>query len=96
MITDFFKGLIIGVITPTVLFGVILFFVISNQKEKEIIRYVEIQREIEALQEDYSNRDPVEFFDSVPGVRESADGAIGDFERKRDEALQRFRGGLAD
>ena len=96
MITDFFKGLIIGVITPTVLFGVILFFVISNHKEKEIIRYVEIQQQIEELREDYVNRDPVEFLDSVPGVRESADGAYGDFERKRDEALQRFRGGLAD
>jgi len=96
MIADFWKGVIAGAIASAIIFGVVLFFVISNVKEKEIIRYVEIQREIEALQEDYSNRDPVEFLDSIPGVRESADGAYGDFERKRDEALQRFRGGLAD
>ena len=94
--TDFFKGIIVGVVASAIIFGVILFFVISNQKEKEIIRYVEIQQQTEELREDYVSRDPVEFLDSVPGVRESADGAIGEFERKRDEALQRFRSNYAD
>ena len=96
MITDFWKGLIIGVVASAIIFGVISLVYFRNRHEKEIIRYVEIQREIEALQEDYSNRDPVEFLDSIPGVRESADGAIGDFNRKRDEALQRFRSHYAD
>ena len=96
MITDFWKGLIIGVVASAIIFTFVSVLYIRTRKEKEIIRYVEIQKEIEALQEDYSNRDPVEFFDSVPGVRESADGAIGDFERKRDEALQRFRSHYAD
>ena len=95
MITDFWKGFITGAVALAVVFGVVLFFVLSNVREKEIIRYVEIQREIEELREDYVSRDPVEFIDAVPGVRESVDGAYSDFERKRDEALYRFRSGLA-
>jgi hypothetical protein len=96
MITDFFKGIILGFVFSAILFAFVGVLVYRNRKEKEIIKYVEIQREIEALQEDYSNRDPVEFFDSIEGVRGAADGAIGDFDRKRDEALLRFRSGLSD
>jgi len=92
MTTDFWKGIITGVATSLLLFGVILFFVISNKKEKEIIKYVQIQQEIESLREDYGNRDPVEFLD-VPGVRGAADNSFADFERRRDEAVQRFRSG---
>ena len=95
MITDFWKGLIIGVVASAIIFGVISLVYFRNRREKEIIRYVEIQREIEELREDYVSRDPVEFIDAVPGVRESVDGAYSDFERKRDEALYRFRSGLA-
>ena len=96
MITDFWKGIIAGVIALAIIFGVVLFFVVTNTKTKETIRYVEIQQQLEELREDYSNRDPVEFIDSVPGVRGSVDDAIGEFDRKRDEALQRFRGHYAD
>jgi len=96
MITDFFKGIIIGVVAMAIIFTFVSVLYIRTRKEKEIIKYVEIQQIHEALREDYANRDPVEFFDTVEGVRGAADGAIGDFERKRDEALQRFRGGLAD
>ena len=95
MITDFWKGLIIGAIASAVLFGVILFFVVTNTKTKETIRYVEIQQQLEELREDYSNRDPVDFFDTVPGVRGAADGAIDDFEQRKNEILQRFRAELA-
>jgi hypothetical protein len=96
MITDFFKGLLVGVIAPVIIFAVVLFFVISNRREKEIVRYVEIQQQIETLREDYVNRDPLDFIDSIDGVRGAADSAYGDFTRKRDEALQRFRSGLPD
>ena len=96
MINDFWKGLIIGVVASAIIFTFVSVLYIRTRKEKEIIRYVEIQQQIEELREDYVNRDPVEFFDSIPGVRESADGAYSDFERKRDEALFRFRGGLVD
>ena len=96
MITDFWKGLIIGVVASAIIFTFVSVLYIRTRKEKEIIRYVEIQQQIEELREDYVSRDPVEFLDSVPGVRESADGAYGDFERRRDEILQRFRTGLVD
>ena len=95
-LTDFAKGIITGFLSAVIIFGVITFVLYKNRREKEIIKYVEIQSEIEALHEDYSNRDPLEFFDAFPGVRGAADGAIGDFERKRDEALQRFRSRFVD
>ena len=96
MITDFFKGIIIGVVACAIIFTFVSVVYIRTRKEKEIIKYVEIQQIHEALREDYVNRDPVEFLDSIEGVRGAADGAIGDFTRKRDEALQRFRSGLVD
>ena len=96
MITDFFKGIIAGVVCSAILFSFVGVLVYRNRKEREIIKYVEIQQIHEALREDFVNRDPLEFFDSIEGVRGAADGAIGDFTRKRDEALHRFRSGLAD
>ena len=95
-LSDFVKGIIAGFISAVIIFGLITFVFFRNRKEKEIIRYVEIQQVHEALREEYVNRDPLEFIDSVPGVRGSVDGAIGDFERKRDEALQRFRSHYTD
>jgi hypothetical protein len=41
--------------------------------------------EIEALREDYSNRDPLEFLDTVPNARGAVDRATAEFDRKRDE-----------
>ena len=96
MLTDFAKGLIIGVVAMAVIFCFVSVLYIRTRKEKEIIKYVEIQQKIDELREDYVNRDPVEFFDVVPGVRGIADNAYADFERKRDEALQRFRNRITD
>ena len=96
MITDFFKGIIVGFVFSAILFAFIGVVYIRTRKEKEIIKYVEIQQQIEELREDYVSRDPYEFIESIPGVRGATDGAYSDFERKRDEALQRFRSGLAD
>jgi len=91
MISDFTKGLITGVIFSALIFAFVGVVFYKNTHEKEVIKYVEIQQEIESLREDYSSRDPLEFVDSVPGVRGAADGATADFIRKRDEAIQRFR-----
>ena len=88
---DFWKGLITGVGLAVIVFGLIIAVHLVNKRDKEIIEYAKKQMEIEALQEDYSNRDPAEFVDTVPGVRRAADGAAAEFERKRDEAIQRFR-----
>jgi hypothetical protein len=94
-LTEFGKGLIAGVIGSVIIFGVMIAFHFLNKRDKELIEYAEKQIEIENLREDVINRDPVEFFE-VPGVRRSADGAAAEFERKRDEALQRFRSRIPD
>ena len=96
MITDFWRGIIIGVVFSVIIFGFVGVLFYRTRKEKEVIKYVEIQAIHEALREDYVSRDPYDFIDTVPGVRGAADGAFTDFERRRDEALQRFRAGLAD
>jgi hypothetical protein len=94
-LTDFAKGIITGFICSAIIFGVIIAFHFLNKRDSGMIEYAERQIEIEALREDYRSRDPAEFFD-VPGVRGAADGAAAEFERKRDEVLQRFRNKLAD
>jgi hypothetical protein len=96
MITDFWKGVILGTIASAVIAGVIAGLVYSHNRDKEIVRYAEKRIEIEAVREEYRNRDPDEFIDDIPDVRRAADGATAEFERKRDEALQRFRNKLAD
>jgi hypothetical protein len=90
-ITDFTKGIITGFISTVIIFGVIYALWFFQKRDKELIKYVEKQIEIETLREDYSNRDPVEFLDDIPGVRRAADRATAEFDRKRDEALQRIR-----
>ena len=95
-LTDFAKGIITGILFSLVVFGVIVAFHFLNLRDKEVIEYAEKQMEIEALREDYGNRDPVEYFDDFPGVRGAADGAAADFIRKRDEAVQRFRSRYID
>ena len=94
-LTDFAKGIIVGFLITVIIFGVAIAFHFLNKRDKELIEYAEKQMEIEALREDYSNRDPDEFLEE-PGVRRAADGAAAEFERKRDEAVQRFRSRYAD
>jgi hypothetical protein len=84
VLTEFSIGLIIGFIAAAVISGVIFGAIYYRIKDKEIIKYVEKQIEIEAMREDYVNRDPVEFLEDIPDVRRAADGAAADFERKRD------------
>jgi hypothetical protein len=94
-LTDFAKGIIAGVVGTAIIFGIIFAFYFLKKRDKELLDYAEKQIEIEAVREDYRNRDPDEFLE-MPGVRRAADGAAAEFERKRDEALQRFRNRLAD
>jgi hypothetical protein len=95
-LTDFAKGLLIGFITAMIICGCIFGVIWNNKRNKEKSEYAERQQAIEQLVEDYSNTDPYEFIDTVPGVSGAADGAAADFIRKRDEALQRFRDRLTD
>ena len=94
-LTDFAKGIIAGFVLSVIIFGVIIAFHFLNKRDRGLLEYAEKQMEIEAVREDYRNRDPVEFLDDIPGVRRATDGAAAEFERKRDEALQRFRSGMA-
>ena len=96
LIADFWQGVIAGFVLAVIIFGVIFALMNFNKRDKEIVEYAEKQMEIEALREDYSNRDPAEFVDTMPDVRRAADGAAAEFQRKRDEALQRFRSRNAD
>ena len=94
-LTDFGKGVIVGTLVAMVFFGIIAGLMYFNKRDKEIIEYAEKQIEIEALREDIINRDPDEFLE-IPDVRGAADGARAEFDRKRDEAVQRFRNRFAD
>ena len=95
-LTDFAKGMIIGFCVGIIVVGLTAALLNRHKKDRELIEYVEKQQAIETMREDYGNRDPYEFIDDIPGVRGAADGAAADFIRKRDEAVQRFRSGLAD
>jgi hypothetical protein len=94
-LTDFTKGIIAGFTIAVIIFGFIFALWFFNKRDKEILQYVELQQEIEALREDIINR-PADGFLEIPGVRGAADGAAAEFDRKRDEAVFRFRSGLAD
>ena len=94
-LTDFAKGIIVGFLSAAIIFGVIIAFHFLNKRDRELVEYAEKQIEIEAMREDIINRDPDEFLE-IPDVRGAADGARAEFDRKRDEALQRFRSRYAD
>ena len=94
-LTDFAKGIICGFVAALIICGCIGLVIRSRNKDKEKIEYAERQIEIENLREDIINRPADEFFE-IPDVRRAADGAAAEFDRKRDEALQRFRSGYFD
>jgi len=95
-LTDFALGIIIGVLSAMIIFGFVIGVMYNRHKNKELIEYAERQIEIQEMREDYLNLDFVEFLETMPNVRTAADGAITDFERKRDEILQRFRNRITD
>jgi hypothetical protein len=94
--TDFAKGIIAVAFAAFVLSGIIIALVVTHYRDKELIENAEKQIEVQALREDYGSRDPYEFLETVPGARRAANGATDEFRRKRDEAIQRIRGGYAD
>jgi hypothetical protein len=86
-INDFWLGVISGALAAIIIFSVILGLTYFNKRDKEILEYAEKQIELQELREDYRNRDAVELLDDIPGVRRAA----AEFDRKRDEALERIR-----
>ena len=93
-LTDFAKGIIAGVVASMIIFGMIAGIYFHTNHNKELVEYAERQIEIEALREDYVNRNPVEFLDDIPGVRGASAGAAADFETRLSEIIHRFRNRL--
>jgi hypothetical protein len=92
---SFLKGVITGAAGVLVLVLLVLAFRFFYNRDRKIYEYMETQNEIQAIQEDINNR-PLDDFLEDPGVRGAADNAADEFRRKRDEAVQRIRGGHAD
>jgi hypothetical protein len=92
---NFFKGIITGAAGMLLLVAVVLVFRFFRERDRKIYEYMEAQNEIQTMQEDIGNRSLDEFLEN-PGVRGAADNADAEFRRKRDEAIQRIRGGHAD
>ena len=90
-LTDFSKGIVAGVVVSAVVFGAIAGIWFLRERDRGLIEYAERQEAIEVLREDYGNRDPYEFIETIPGVSGAVDGAAAEFIRRRDEALQRLR-----
>jgi hypothetical protein len=91
----FWFGFLAGAVSVGIIVGVVSGLVFFHNRDKEILEYAEKQIEIEALREDIINRDPSDFLEDA-GVRGAADNARDEFDRKRDEALLRFRSRYAD
>jgi hypothetical protein len=91
----FSKGVIAGAAGMLVLVLIVMAFRFFRERDRKIYEYMEAQHEIQAMQEDIYNRPLNEFLED-PGVRGAADNADAEFRRKRDEAVQRIRGGRAD
>jgi hypothetical protein len=89
-ITDFWAGFICGVIVFILITGFIVGIVHFNKKNKEKNEYAEKQIELQELRESVINTPSDEFLE-IPDVRRAVDGAAAEFERRRDEALFRFR-----
>jgi hypothetical protein len=94
-VNGFLKGVLTGAAGVLILAVLVLVFRFFWERDRKIYEYMEAQREIQAMQEDINNR-PLDEFLEDPGVRRAADNAAADFQRKRDEAIQRIRGGHAD
>ena len=90
MITDFAKGIIAGFALAVIIAGVVGGLVYFHNRDKELIEYAERQIQIDEMREDIINRDVDDFLEN-PDVRRAADGAAAEFDRKRDEILERFR-----
>jgi hypothetical protein len=92
---SFKKGVVtgLGIGLALVLIAALLRF--FYERDRKIYEYMEAQSEIQVMREDLWDR-PVDEFLAEPGVRGAADKAGDEFRRKRDEAIQRIRGGYAD
>jgi hypothetical protein len=92
---SFLKGIVVGAFGMLALALVVLAFRFFQERDQELYEQMEARNEILLKQEAINNRSADEFLEE-PGVRGAADTAADGFRRKRDEAVQRIRGGRAD
>jgi hypothetical protein len=92
----FWKGVIAGAVFVLALVSLVTAFrFFWERRDRKIFEAMEAQHEIELLQEDIGSRPADEFLEDT-AIRGAADDAAGEFRRKRDEAIQRIRGGHID
>ena len=91
----FWKGVMAGAVFVLALVLLVTAFRFFWERDRKIFEAMEARREIEALQKDIGSRSADEFLEDT-AIRGAADDAAGEFRRKRDEAVQRIRGGYAD
>jgi hypothetical protein len=88
----FWKGAAFGSGAVILLAVVILAFRFFWKRDGNIIKYMEARNEIQALREDYGNRNPYEFLNDRD-IRSATDGGIEYYRRRRDELLQQYGSG---
>jgi hypothetical protein len=94
-VKEFLKGVLTGAAVMLALVLLISVFRFFYNRDRKIYEYMEAQNEIQTMREDIGNR-PLDEFLEDPGIRGAADSADAEFRRKRDEAIQRIRGGHPD
>jgi hypothetical protein len=94
-VKEFLKGVTAGAAGMLVLVLLVLAFRFFYDRDRKAIEYMEARNEIQSMREDIGSRPSDEFLED-PGIRGAADNAADEFRRKRDEAVQRIRGGHAD
>jgi hypothetical protein len=91
---EFWRGVVTGAVIVLLLVLLVTAFRFFWERDRKIFEAMEAQHEIELLQEDIGGRSADEFLEDA-AIRGAADDAAADFRRKRDEAVQRIRGGLS-
>jgi hypothetical protein len=94
-VKEFLKGVLTGAAGVLVLVLLVLAFRFFYNRDRKVFEYMEAQHELQDMREDIGSR-PLDEFLEDPGIRGAADNAAADFQRKRDEAVQRIRGGHPD
>jgi hypothetical protein len=92
----FWRGVLTGAGIVLAVVLVVILLIFFYERDRRIYEYVKKEAEIEAVREDITHLGTDELLDGVPGVRGAADNADAEFQRKRDELLQRIRNRLAD
>jgi len=90
----FVRGVVCG-IAVTVFVAALLWWRFSGRDRKGAEAW-RLESEARGIVEDYAERGGGDFVDGFPGVGDAVRAGRDEFDRKRDEALRRIRGGRVD